>query len=142
MILALGLLTTLSTAPAAAGAASVDRIGSFETVLAVAMPNEFPVASLMRADCSSLIRIERPDGSSVEIQDCQLSDNPVMIPEFQGQPPSQAFVHEAGPCLWHSDYWFIVAGTDVLASSVRYVVTPSGHVNARSEYPAEPLVCE
>ena len=142
MILTVGLLTALSTAPAAARGAAVDRIGPLETVLAVAIPEDFPVASLMRADCSGLIRIERPDGSAVEIQDCQLSDNPVMIPEFQGQPPRQAFVHEGGPCRWHSDYWFSVAGTDVLAAAFRYVVTPSGHVNIRSEYPAEPLVCE
>lgn len=142
MILTLGLLTTLAAAPPAAGAASVDRIGPFETVLAVAMPEDFPVASLMRADCSGLIRIERPDGSAVEIQDCRLSDSPVMIPDFQGQPPARAFLHEGGPCLWHSDYWFTVSGGDVLAASFRYVVTPSGHVNIRSEYPAQPFACD
>jgi hypothetical protein len=96
----------------------------------------------MRADCASLVRIERPDGSSTEIQDCQLNSNPVMIPEFQGVPPNQAFVHAGPACLWFSDYWFNVAGFDVLAESVRYTVTPSGHVHAQSEYPAEPLVCD
>ncbi len=141
MTLMIGLLTILSTAPAAARGASVDRIGSFESVLAVAMPDDFPVASIMRADCSGLIRIERPDGSAIEIQNCELNGNPVMIPEFQGQPPKEAFVLEGGPCTWHSDYWFNVAGIDVLAASFRYVVTPSGHVNVSSEYPAEPVVC-
>jgi hypothetical protein len=51
-------------------------------------------------------------------------------------------VNVAPPCAWHSDYWFYRAGLDVLASSVHYTVTPSGHVHAVSEYPAQPLVCE
>lgn len=142
MIAGLGLLATISASPVAANGASVDRIGPFETVLAVRMEEDFPLASLMRADCSGLIRIERPDGSAVEIQDCQLSDRPVMIPAFQGAAPRQAFVHVSGPCAWHSDYWFTVTGEDVLAASVSYTVTPSGHVHARSEYPATPLTCE
>lgn len=142
MIVSVGLLATLAVSPAQAKGASVDRLGTFESVLAVRMDEDFPIASLMRVDCSALIRIERPDGSAVEIQDCQLSDRPVMIPAFQGVPPTQAFVHDGGPCLWHSDYWFYATGADVLASSVTYTVTPSGHVHARSEYPAEPLACE
>jgi hypothetical protein len=142
MIAGLGLLAAVSASPVAANGASVDRVGAFETVLAVKVDADFPLGSLMRADCTSLIRIERPDGSAVEIQDCQLSDRPVMIPAFQGTAPTEAFVHEAGPCQWHSDYWFSVTGEDVLASHVQYTVTPSGHVHARSEYPAEPLICE
>ena len=142
MIAGLGLLATISTSPVLARGAVVERIGPFETVLAVRMDDDFPIASLMRANCSSLIRIERPDGSSIEIQNCQLSDSPVMIPEFQGVAPARAFVHASGPCAWHSDYWFYAAGVDVLAESVDYTVTPSGHVHARSEYPAVPLICE
>lgn len=142
MIAGLGLLASLAASPVQANGASVERIGAFETVLAVRMDDDFPLASLMRADCSGLIRIERPDGSAIEIQDCQLSDRPVMIPAFQGTAPKQAFVHEFGPCLWHSDYWFYATGEDVLAASVKYTVTPSGHVHARSEYPAQPLTCE
>ena len=142
MFLLLGLLASTTAAPAAAGAARVDRLESFETVLAVRMDADFPLASLMRADCTSLIRVERPDGSATEIQDCQLSDRPVMIPAFQGVPPTSAFVLEGGPCEWHSDYWFNVDGSDVLSSSFRYTVTPSGNVHATSEYPAEPLACE
>jgi hypothetical protein len=139
----LSTVMVLSVAmPVAAGGATVNRIGAFETVLAVRIGDDFPLASLMRADCVSLLRVERPDGSATEIQDCVLSDSPVMIPEFQGQPPAQAFVSRVGPCLWHSDYWFYTTGADVLASSVAYVVTPSGHVSAISEYPAEPLTCE
>jgi hypothetical protein len=142
MILLLGLFASTTAGPAAAGGARVDRLENIETVLAVRMDADFPLASLMRADCSRLIRVERPDGSATEIQDCQLSDRPVMIPAFQGVAPATAFVHDAGPCLWHSDYWFSVDGSDVLASSVSYTVTPSGNVHARSEYPAQPLTCE
>jgi hypothetical protein len=136
------VLASVAATPVVAAEAKVDRIGNFETVLAVAMPDNFPVASLMRADCSTLIRVERPDGSATEIMDCQLGSNPVMIPEFQRVPPSKAFVHVGPACQWFSDYWFNTAGIDVLAQSVRYTVTPSGRVHARSEYPAEPLICE
>ena len=141
MLALLATVVSAAVSPVAAKGAAVDRLERFESVLAVAMPEDFPVGSLMRADCSSLIRIERPDGSATEIQDCQLSDRPVMIPAFQGHAPSQAFVLTGPPCAWHSDYWFYKAGLDVLAKSVHYTVTPSGHVHAVSEYPAQPLVC-
>jgi hypothetical protein len=142
MIVLFGALAAGTTTPVAAHAATVDRLTNIPTVLAVRMDEDFPIASLMRATCTSLIRVERPDGSSIEVQDCLLSDEPVMIPAFQGVPPSQAFLLEIGPCAWHSDYWFTVAGLDVLAARVRLTVTPSGHVHVRSEYPAAPLTCE
>jgi hypothetical protein len=142
MIVILGaVVAAAATAPVSANAASVERLANIPTVLAVRMEADFPIASLMRATCTSLIRVERPDGSSIEIQDCQLSDEPVMVPAFQGAPPTQAFLLEDGPCMWHSDYWFTVAGLDVLAAHVRLTVTPSGHVHVRSEYPAAPLAC-
>jgi hypothetical protein len=127
--------------PVAAGGGSVEIIRDFDTVLAVARPVDFPVASLMRARCAFVVRVERPDGSARETQVCELSDEPVMIPQFQGAPPTRAFIDEAGACVWHSDYWAYRDGSDVLASSVRIVVTPSGQVMATSTYPAEPLVC-
>lgn len=136
----LGLVVVAT--PVAASGARVDRLENFDTVLAVAMPEDFPIASLMRAQCSQLIRIERPDGSASELMDCQLIAEPVMIPEFQGVAPTEAFVLEAGPCQWISDYWGYTDGILVLASSFRYTVTPSGHVHARSEYPAQALTCE
>ena len=142
MFVVLSAIAASVAGPVAAETARVDRIGGFDTVLAVRMGDDFPVASIMRADCSSLIRVERPDGSATEIEDCQLNDNPVMIPEFQGVPPTSAFVLVVGPCQWHSDYWGSQFGADVLASYAQYTVTPSGHVHARSEYPAEPLICE
>ena len=141
MIVMLGALVVATVSPVAANSAKVERLANIHTVVAVRMDAEFPLASLMRATCTSLIRIERPDGSSIEIQDCQLSDEPVMIPAFQGVPPSQAFILEDGPCVWASDFWFATAGLDVLAERVRLTVTPSGHVHARSEYPAAPLAC-
>ena len=142
MIALLGVLASAAATPVVAGGAKVDRLVNFETVLAVVMPDDFPMASLMRADCPRLIRVERPDGSATETIDYRLNSNPVMIPEFQGSPPSRAFVLVVPACVWFSDYWFYTAGIDVLAESVRYTVTPSGRVHARSEYPAEPLNCE
>jgi hypothetical protein len=140
--MALAVLCAMWPSPVAATGGSVERLSNVGSVLAVALPVDFPVASLMRANCSSLIRIERSDGSALEIQDCLLSDEPVMIQAFQGAPPSSSFVNEGGPCIWSSDYWFTVAGTDLAALRFRYTVTPSGHVHVRSEYPAEPLACE
>jgi hypothetical protein len=132
----------VGASPVAAGGASVDIIRGFDSVVAVARPADFPVASLMRAHCAFVVRVERPDGSARETQVCELSDERVMIPAFQGVPPTNAFIDEGGACVWHSDYWAYKAGTDVLASSYRIVVTPSGQVMATSIYPAEPLVCE
>lgn len=137
----LGLAIAAPT-PVVASPASVNRLEGFGTVVAVAMPEDFPVGSLMRANCSSLIRVERPDGSSSEVMDCQLSDDPVMIPAFQGVPPARTFIANGGACEWISDYWATTEGILVLASSYRFTVTPSGHVHATSEYPAEPLACE
>src|SRR6185503_15019759 len=94
MIVLVGALVAASITPAAAAGSTVERIGNIQTVLAVRMDADFPNASLMRAVCTSLIRVERPDGSSTEVQDCLLSDEPVMIPAFQGVPPAQAFIIE------------------------------------------------
>jgi hypothetical protein len=135
------VVASAAAAPVSAGSANVERLANIATVLPVRMEADFPISSLMRATCTSLIRVERPNGSSIEIQDCQLTAEPVMIPDFQGVPPKQAFLLESGPCIWHSDYWFAVAELDVMAEHVRLTVTPSGHVHVRSEYPAEPLAC-
>jgi hypothetical protein len=142
MIAMLSLMTLSIASPVTASSGSVDTIRDFATVLAVARGDDFPVASLMRANCAFVVRVERADGSARETQVCQLSDEPVMIPEFQGVPPSSTFIDEIGPCAWHSDYWFNLNGTDVLASNVRIVVTPAGQVFATSTYPAQPLSCE
>jgi hypothetical protein len=132
----------VAASPVSAERASVDRIENFDTVLAVAFPDNFPLGSLMRAECSFLVRVERPDGSAIETQVCTLSDEPVMVPAFQGTPPEQAFRLDGGPCTWTSDYWWNVADSPVYADSFSYVVTPSGAVRATSTYPAVPLACE
>ena len=134
--------SSLGVASPVAASGSVDTIRDFDSVVAVARSADFPVASLMRVHCTVVVRVERPDGSARETQLCELTSDPVMIPEFQGVPPTQAFIDEPGACVWSSDYWAYKNGTNVLASSIRIVVTPSGHVMATSTYPAQPLTCE
>ena len=121
---------------------AAEHIEDVDTVVIVAMPDNFPVASVMRAECAFVQRVEFPDGSARETQQCTLSDEPVMIPENQGSAPATAFHHRTGPCEWVSDYWYAKDGTTVYASSSRLVVTPAGTVYATSTYPAEPLVCD
>ena len=132
----------LGASPVMAGGAWTDRIENVGTVLAVKMDDDFPVASLMRADCSVVQFVGLPDGSGVETLRCTLSDAPVMIPDFQGQPPATAFSNSGGACVWTSDYWFARDGSIVLASSFHYVVTPTGRVNVTAYYPSTPLSCE
>jgi hypothetical protein len=128
--------------PAVAGKASVQRLEDFGSVTAVRWEADFPIASLMRTDCVFVQRTERPDGSATETQSCTLSDEPVMIPAFQGVPPAKALVVDSGPCLWISDYIANTSGDIVYATSAHVVVTPSGRVHATSDYPATPLTCE
>lgn len=132
----------LGASPVSAGGAWTDRIENVGTVLAVKMDNDFPVASLMRADCSRIQFVGKPDGSGIETLQCQLSDAPVMIPAFQGQPPASGFSLTGGPCIWTSDYWFARDESIVLASSFHYTVAPSGNVNVVAYYAATPLACE
>jgi hypothetical protein len=123
-------------------AASVDRVEDIDTVVIVAMPADFPIGSVMRADCDFVQRVEFTDGAARETQQCTLSDDPVMVPENQGVAPAVAFRHHQGPCEWMSDYWYAVDESTVYAESARLVVTPGGTVFATSVYPAEPLDCE
>jgi hypothetical protein len=141
--LAIAALAVGSVAAPAAAKVRVQLIHNFPTVLAVRPPSspDFPVHSLMRANCEWLYRVVNPNGSSVETEKCTLSDEPVMIPEFQGEVPTHRVKYGTGKCTWHSDYWGATAGKDVLASSVRILVTPRGEVYATSVYPRKPLVC-
>jgi hypothetical protein len=136
------LLLAVVAAPAAAAGATVDRLTDVDTVVVVAMPDDFPIASISRASCASVQLVTRSDGSARETLHCQLNDEPVMIPEFQGHAPDRTFHNAGGACVWLSDYWFAKTGEDVYAASFRYVVTPSGQLNVVVEYPAERLVCE
>ena len=140
--LAIAAILVAALPLAAAEPATVDHVHDIDTVLAVRSDDTFPVGSLMRATCDSSQFLTRPDGSGVETMHCLLSLEPVMIPEFQGATPARAFTFGGGPCVWTSDYWFAKNETIVMAESFSYVVTPSGRVNVKAEYPAEPLVCE
>ena len=114
------------------------------SVLAVVDPATpgFPVGSLMRADCAFAVRIVADDGSVQEYQACRLSDEPVMIPENQGTPPTTTLTYGSGPCVWTSDVIWATEDRPVHADAVEIVVLASGQVFVRSSYPAEPLVCE
>ena len=135
------VISAVAAAPATAEEGAVERIAEVPTVLAVAFPDNFPVGSLSRAVCSSIQRVTMPDGSAKETQTCVLSDEPVIIAEFQGSAPDQALVYQGGGCQWLSDFAFALNGTDEYAESFRVVVTPAGQVHASSSYPAAPLEC-
>ena len=128
-------------ASAQAGGAWVDRVEGFQTVVAVAPIEGPPIGALMRADCSFAQLVQRPDGSSREILECRLSDEPVNVPEFQGTPPATAFTDSGGPCIWQSDYWAAKEGSTVYAESFEVTVTPSGRVTGKADYPETPLDC-
>jgi hypothetical protein len=140
--LALSSILVAAMPVAAARPAAVDRVGGIDTVLAVRSDDDFPVASLMRATCNRSQFVTRPDGTGIETMHCTLSTDPVMIPELQGAPPARAFTLRGGACIWTSDYWFMKNGSVVMAERFSYSVTPSGRVNVKAEYPAQPLVCE
>jgi hypothetical protein len=122
--------------------AEVDVIEDVETVVAVAMPDDFPVGSVMRADCTVVMRVQFPSGSAHEMQSCTLKDEPVMVPENQGTPPDAVFNHSVGPCEWASDYWHAKDETTVYADSAHLVVAPTGEVHAWATYGVDPLDCE
>jgi hypothetical protein len=127
--------------PADAGRALTDRIENVDSILAVAFPDDYPVGSIMRAECASVQRVQLPDGSATETLSCDLSDDPVMVPEFQGVAPKSAVKYGGGSCVWMSEYWFAKTGATVFAESYRVVVTPAGKVHATSTYSADPLEC-
>lgn len=140
LLVALAIVMASSAVAGAAGAI-VERVENVSTVVAVAFPEDFPIGSLSRAECHFIQRVTLPDGSATETQVCELSDEPVMIPAFQGSAPLQALVHEGGPCEWSSDLAFVRYGADEYAESYRLLVTPSGQVHVWSSYPSEPLDC-
>ena len=137
------LSASVWVSPVSAGKISVQLIRHFPTVLAVRPPTspDFPMNSLMRANCKWLYRVVNPNGSSVETQKCKLSTEPVMIPEFQGTVPNHRVSYSTGPCTWHSDYWWHTAEKDVMAKRATVLVTPRGEVFVTSTYPRRPLDC-
>jgi hypothetical protein len=122
----------------------IEVIEDVETVLAVADTEspDFPVASLMRAHCPYLVRIEAEDGSAQEWSSCTLhEDEPLQVPENQGAVPSEPFVENGGECIWTSDYAWVTMDAPVFASEFETVALPSGRVHIWAAYPAEPLAC-
>lgn len=140
LIAALAGLTTataLIAAPTVASAkATVDRVGPFTTVVPVAFVDTNPAGvELMFADCDYVQRVQKPDGSSVETQHCQLTEPFV---EFPGTPPERALTNTAGECIWFSDYFANTTGETIYADKARLTVTPSGQVSATTFYPPNP----
>lgn len=142
-IVSVGLMAAMLPGVAAAEA-NVDVLEDVPTVVSVVDPvttPDFPVASLSRADCDAVVRVEAEDGSSQEWMSCLLSDEPVMIPENQGTAPSAPVVDAGGECIWTSDYWYTKDESEIKAAAFQVTILPSGQVFAWSSYPAEPLDC-
>lgn len=130
------LLATTVPASAAHAKASVDRVeGPFTTVVPVAFAENPAGVDLMFAECDFVQRVEKPDGSSVETQRCNLTEGFVVFP---GMPPESAFTNTAGTCTWFSDYFAQTTGESLAADSVRLTVTPSGKVSVTTMYPPNP----
>jgi hypothetical protein len=132
-----GLLLAMTVPASAAQAkASVDRVeGPFETVVPVALADNPAGVELMFAECDFVHRVEKPDGSSVETQQCHLTEPFVVFP---GTPPESAFTNTDGPCIWFSDYFLQTTGESLASDSVRLTVTPSGKVSVTTMYPPNP----
>ena len=65
VVIVVAILLSLAVSLPAASTAEPDTVTNFGSVVAVARPSDFPVASLMRADCAFVQRVERPDGSAI-----------------------------------------------------------------------------
>ena len=121
----------------------VDYVLDFPTVVSVVPADtpDFPVASLMNAECAFAMWIPESDGSAKEWLACTLSDEPIQPAEQQGVPPSAVISDSGGECIWRSDYWYETDRSQVVASAYGLTVTPDGQVFGWSTYPAEPLEC-
>ena len=140
---AAGLSLIVATAvPVAAKSEVLEDVGTVLAVVDPATTVDFPAGSIMRADCPLVVRIAAEDGSATEVMTCQLSDEPVMIPERQGVPPAATLSYGGGPCTWVSDFLAASEGTEVFADRFEVTVTASGHVLAWSTYGSEPTECE
>ena len=124
--------------------ANVDYVLDFPTVVSVVPADtpDFPLASLMNADCAFAMWIPEEDGSATEWLACTLSDEPLQPADQQGVPPDETLIDNGGECVWRSDYWYESDRSQVIASAYGLTITPDGRVFGWSEYPAEPLDCE
>lgn len=127
-------------APAMAGGAKTDQVTNVESSLDVSL--DPPIAASLT--CKFVKRVELPDGSAKETQNCnvvqyfEVGDGPTFTPvDFKLK---KAFVVKGGECEWFSDYWFAQqVPSAVAADSYQYTVTPSGNVSVESHYPAVPI---
>jgi hypothetical protein len=121
----------------------VDYVLDFATVVSVVPADvpDFPLASLMNADCAFALHIVADDGSAREWLACTLSDEPLQPAEQQGVPPTEVITETGGECVWRSDYWYETDRSQVIASAYGLTVSPDGQVFGWSTYPAEPLDC-
>jgi hypothetical protein len=115
--------------------ASVHRVGPVEILVPTAFLDSEPGVELMYAECDYVQQVVKPDGSSVETQECVLTEPYEYLP---GTPPERAVTDSSGACNWFSYYVAVTTGETVFADSVRLTVTPSGRVSVTSFYAPEP----
>ena len=115
--------------------ASVDRIGPVTTTVPTAFVDNEIGVEIMYAECDWVQRVEHPDGSSVETQQCVLTE-PFEV--FPGTPPERAVVDRSGACIWYSDYLLATTGETFYADRVQLTVTPAGRVGVTSFYSPDP----
>jgi hypothetical protein len=75
----------------------------------------------MFAACDFLENVELPNGSASETESYQLT-GPFF--NFPGTLPDKVFNDSAGECVWASNYWRLIDGSTVMASSYHLTVTP------------------
>lgn len=137
-----GLLMVASVSvPVVAKAEVLEGVGTVVAVVDPATTPGFPAASLMRADCAVVARVWAEDDSATEWMACELSAEPVMIPENQGVPPESTITYGGGSCTWISDFMATSQGVEVYADDFEVTVTPSGRVFVWATYAAEPTLC-
>jgi hypothetical protein len=138
MVLALVTAGVGPAAAATAGGATTDQVRDIETAFFV----DNDQTMIANAVCKFVKRVEKPDGSAKETQNCDVTGL-VTFPGFSpiGGALPRAFVATIDGCEWVSDYFLNTDGSEVWAESGFSTVTPSGKVNITSFYPADPLVC-
>ena len=124
-----GALMWVMATPAASASATTDRIGPFASSVIV---NDDPFSAAI-VQCDSVRRTERPDGTSIETQHCEV------VELLFGEMPTTGFVGEIlSTCEWASDYWQNTTGEVLFADRGRVVIAPSGAVNVVTHYRIDP----
>jgi hypothetical protein len=121
-------LIWMTATPVASASATTERLGPFESAVII---NDDPFSAAF-VDCAFLQRTEHPDGSSIEVEHCQISE--LII----GEMPTTGFLGHIPSCQWASSYWLNTTGEPLFADSGRLVATPAGEVHVVTNYPADP----